>query len=489
MAIISDTHLIINSLVKQNEGKIAIAETDVTNVASLGEKLLSSELESSKDVVFKSLIDRIGKTVIDMLQYDNKFARIFKDAFAYGAVLQTIHVANMEARTSGVYDNLDDGDVDGDLYKMFLPTVDQTLFENIQPWEFAVTITDEQIKTAFTNEETLAGFINGIFIAIKNSVTKYLETCARACYEKLIIADINGTTLTKRNVLQMYYDETGIELTTSNWKYNADFLRWLTSLFTDDIGLFEEMTVLFNHKGYETFTPRDMLHFVINGKVADNIKRFMQSDVYHKDLVSLPNYAEIASWQAIGTNASFENRIDVYGKYKNPEYEEGGTEPEYITAHKKVLAVMHDDRVLSMTLKDRRTVTIVNEHGARRNVFEQGTVCNFVNLGQNSIVYYIDDVVKPVDIKLNKNATTVETGSTETLTATVNPVDATVVWGSSNTGVATVSNGTITPVATGTCVISAIATSDNVSDVATCVVKIVAPANASTNTRSSKSTK
>lgn len=472
MAIISDTHLIINSLVKQNEGKIAIAEVDTTNLASFGEKLLTSEDNSSKDVVFKSLIDRIGKTVIDMLSYDNKFARIFKDAFAYGAVLQTIHVSNMEARTSGVYSNLDDGDVDGDLYKMFLPSVDQTLFENIQPWEFAVTITDEQIKTAFTNEESLAGFINGIFIAIKNSVTKYLETCARGCYEKLIIADINGSGITKRNVLQMYYDETGIELTTSNWKYNADFLRWLTSLFTDDIGLFEEMTVLFNHKGYETFTPKDMLHFVINGKVADNIKRFMQSDVYHKDLVSLPNYAEIASWQAIGTNASLENRLDVYGKYKNPKYVQGGSEPEYISAHKKVLAVMHDDRVLSLTLKDRRTVTIVNEHGARRNVFEQGTVCNFVNLGHNSIVYYIDDVVKPVDIKFDKTALSVASGATATITATVNPVDATVVWGSSDTDIATVANGVVTPVANGTCIVSAIATKSGESDVATCVVTV-----------------
>lgn len=472
MAIISDTHLIINSLVKQNEGKIAIAETDVTNIASFGEKLLSSELESSKDVVFKSLIDRIGKTVIDMLQYDNKFARIFKDAFAYGAVLQTIHVANMEARTSGVYSNLDNGDVDGDLYKMFLPSVDQTLFENVQPWEFAVTITDEQIKSAFVNEETLAGFINGIFIAIKNSITKYLETCARACYEKLIIADINSNKLTKRNVLQEYYNETGIELTVNNWYYNADFLRWLTSLFTDDIGLFEEMTVLFNHKGYETFTPKDMLHFVINGKIADNIKRFMQSDVYHKDLVSLPNYAEIASWQAIGTDASLANRLDVYGKYANPDYVSGGSEPEYISAHKKVIAVMHDDRVLSLTLKDRRTVTIVNEHGARRNVFEQGTVCNFVNLGHNSIVYYIDDVVKPVDIKLDKTSATVASGSTLTLNATVNPVDATVAWGTSDASTATVSNGVVTPVANGTVVISAIATKDGVSDVATCVVTV-----------------
>ena len=101
---------------------------------------------------------------------------------------------------------------------------------------------------------------------------------------------------------------------------------------------------------------------------------------------------EIASWQAIGEDASLVNRLAVYGKYKNPDYVQGGTEPEYISAHKQVIAVMHDDRVLSLTLKDRRSVSIPNEHGARRNVFEQGTVCNFVNLGHNSIVYYVDDI-------------------------------------------------------------------------------------------------
>ena len=142
MANISDTYLVLNDLVKQNEGKTALSEADITDTVSFGNKLLSSEDETSKDVVFKTLIDRIGKTIIDMLAYNNKFAKVFKDAFAYGSVLQTIHVSNFEAKKSGVYDNLDDGDVDEDIYKVYLPNVEQTLFENLQPWEFAVTITD-----------------------------------------------------------------------------------------------------------------------------------------------------------------------------------------------------------------------------------------------------------------------------------------------------------------------------------------------------------
>ena len=478
MANISDTYLILNSLVKQNEGKTNLTETDVTNTASFGNKLLSSEENSSKDVVFKALIDRIGKTIIDMLAYDNKFARVYKDAFAYGSVLQTIHVANFEAKKSGVYDNLDDGDVDGDLYKMYLPSVDQTLFENMQPWEFAVTITDKQIETAFINAEGVAGFINGIFTAMLNSITKYLETCARTCYMNLIIADISKGGNVAVNVLQKYYDETGIELTKDNFQYNADFNRWFTSVLTDTRGMFEEMTVLYNHKGYETFTPVDMCHIVVNNKIADNIKRFMQSNVYNDELVSMPYYDEISSWQAIGTDGSLNARLSVYGKYKNPLYVSGGTEPEYISANKKVLAVMHDDRVLSLTLKDRRTVSVVNEHGARRNVFEQGTVCNFVNLGHNSIVFYVDDVVKPIDVLLTKSTTSIVEDATETLEYVVNPDDATLTWGTSNSSVATVSDGVVTAVAEGTAIISVIATKDGASAVDTCIVTVTAKSNA-----------
>lgn len=474
MAIISDTTLVLQDLVEQNEGKTALTEADITNTVSFGEKLLSSADESSRDVVFKALIDRIGRTIVDLLPYDNKFSKVFKDVFAYGSILQTIHVSNFEVKSSGVYANMEDGDVDGDVYKTYLADVDQTLFENMQPWEFAVTIFDDQIKTAFINEEGVAGFINGIFIAMQNSITKYLETCARTCYMDLIIADYNKGGNVAVNVLQEYYNETGVELSVDNFQYNADFNRWLTSLFTDKVGLMEEMTVLYNHKEYETFTPRDGNHFVINNKIADNIKRFMTSNVYNDELVSMPNYDEVSSWQAIGTGASLNDRLSVYGKYKNPKYVEGGSEPEYISANVKVIAVMHDDRVMSLTLKDRRTVTKVNEHGARRNVWEQGTVCNFLNLGHNSIIFYVGAVTKPVDVKLDKNTDTVAVEGTTTLTATKNPESATLTWGTSNSSVATVANGVVTGVGAGTCIISVIATSDGVSAVDTCVVTVSA---------------
>ena len=390
MATYSDTHLVLNALVAQSEGKEDISSVAVDNIAAFGNTLLTSSSNASKDIVFKTLLDRIGKTITDMLAYENKFAYIFKDAFHYGVVLQTLHVDNFEARTSGIYSDLDEDDVDEDIYKINLPTVHQKLFENQQPWEFKVTITDLQIKSAFTDETTLAAFINGIFTAMKNSIVKYLETSARTVYcdliaHKMVEEAADGVdTVHAINLLQQYYDETGKVLTTSEWKTDPDFLRWLTSTFTDYVGLFEEMSVIFNADGYETFTPKDMLHFVINNKIADNIKRFMQSDVYNKELVELPAYREISSWQALGKRASLDKRLQV-----KVEYGTGGNKKEIDTT---VVAVMHDDRVLSMTLKDRYTVDIPNKHKHTRNVWEQGTICNFINMGHNALVFYIDDV-------------------------------------------------------------------------------------------------
>lgn len=80
-------------------------------------------------------------------------------------------------------------------------------------------------------------------------------------------------------------------------------------------------------------------------------------------------------------------------------------------------------------------------------------------------------------VKLNKATTSIAVGGNETLTATVEPADATnkkVTWKSSNTSVATVSGGKVTAVAEGTSTITA--TTDDGAKTATCEVTVTAAA-------------
>lgn len=91
-------------------------------------------------------------------------------------------------------------------------------------------------------------------------------------------------------------------------------------------------------------------------------------------------------------------------------------------------------------------------------------------------VTYTAETVHVTGVSLNKNSTSIEEGSTEQLTATVAPSNASdqsVSWSSSNTSVATVSNGLVTAVSAGSANITA--TTMDGGYTATCAVTVTQP--------------
>lgn len=97
-----------------------------------------------------------------------------------------------------------------------------------------------------------------------------------------------------------------------------------------------------------------------------------------------------------------------------------------------------------------------------------------------SAICTVEVIQKAESVTLNKTELELNTGESETLIATVSPIDAddtTVAWKSNNEAIAKVdSNGKVTAVATGTTVITATSNSSP-SLSATCDVIVAAPLN------------
>lgn len=81
--------------------------------------------------------------------------------------------------------------------------------------------------------------------------------------------------------------------------------------------------------------------------------------------------------------------------------------------------------------------------------------------------------VTPVpSVELNKDATTITAGQSETLTATTVPAGETVTWSSSDETVATVADGVVTTLVAGTTTITAKITVDGEDYTDTCAVTV-----------------
>lgn len=81
--------------------------------------------------------------------------------------------------------------------------------------------------------------------------------------------------------------------------------------------------------------------------------------------------------------------------------------------------------------------------------------------------------VTPVpSVELNKDATTITAGQSETLTATTVPAGETVTWSSSDETVATVADGVVNTLVAGTATITAKITVDGEDYTDTCTVTV-----------------
>lgn len=405
MATFTDVSTIAGYLFNQAVGASAIAQIDRTATYDLGDVMDALQDASiGSDIIYKALIDRVGKTVVANRLYKNQFDWLAMDSFEYGYILQKVDVSLFTAQANGKYYN--GSSADTALYSEFTPQIRVTLFSNSISWEFPMTITEVQLKSAFNSPEQLAAFINGIYVAMDESMTKSLEDFARstlASYmgEKLAAqaaADAASPavpTVQAINLIKAYNDETGGTVTTTSAWYTADFLRWCTSKFIEIKGLMANMTVLFNDAQRDKFTDGDYFRFVVNSKFADCIKRFMTSNVYNDELITTPGiYREVDYWQGVGTTGSIVDRTTINAKLVSGA-ESGGVFVNNTVNKSYIIGAMFDRYAIGMTIYDRDTVAVPNPHRHRTNVFEQAAVGNFIDLAENGVVFYLENLPEP----------------------------------------------------------------------------------------------
>ena len=97
MSTVNQIYALINEVAKQTFGESAVTVTDTSTLVALGDKVLSSDVDTDKFA--KTLVDRIGRTIFSIRRYTaSGDDGLVKEPFEYGCIVQKIYVDLPEAK-------------------------------------------------------------------------------------------------------------------------------------------------------------------------------------------------------------------------------------------------------------------------------------------------------------------------------------------------------------------------------------------------------
>ena len=385
MANVNQIYLLVNDSAKEAIGSTAITVKDTGTLVSLGNQVLSST--QNKDAFYKALTDRIGRTVIAVRAYAPKARAVKRDEMDWGIIYQKISFKLNNASENGTWNattQADPFDVEPQTEAV------ETLFSRMGTYTYEDSIPDTQLFTAFTSAERMGAFISGIYVNMDNALKLAEDNLANLAVNTYIAgALIKGKSTQKRNLLKEYNTATGETLTVANCLRNADFLKFASREIKTVISNMEKFSVLYNAStDIPRFTPSGKLVVEVLGQFASATASYLESNTYHKELVALPMYEEVAYWQGSGTSFSFNDVSTI--SIVNESLATGENTTGTIT-QSGIIAFVHDVDAVASIIMNRRSNSIYNPRAERFNIFEKADKGYAVDLTENGVVFYIAD--------------------------------------------------------------------------------------------------
>ena len=379
MANVNQIYSMVNDAASEALGKSAITAKDTGTLVSLGNQVFSSD--TNKEQFYKSLTNRIGRTVIAVREYAAKNRAVKRDELEWGAIYQKISYKWKNATANASWET----ETQANPFDVEIGTeAVQKLFSVIGTYSYEDSIPDYQLFTAFTSASAMGAYISGIYTNMKNALEVADENLANLAVSTNIAGVLKkGKATQKRNLLAEYKTVSGdATITVATALTNANFIKYATREIKTVIDNMTQMSTLYNAEAdIPRHTPSDKAVVEILGLFASASDTYLQADTYHKELVALPNYEKVVYWQGSGTGFDFEDVSKINITNSNIDaspVEQGG-----------ILAFVHDVDSCASIIYRRRSHSIYNPRAERFNIFEKADKGFAVDLSENAVVFYI----------------------------------------------------------------------------------------------------
>lgn len=375
-----------NQAVNETLGVTDLLQEDLGNLVDVGNEIFNTD---NVDNYVKKLVNQVGKMVFVNRKYTGNAPSVLMDSWEYGSILEKISAELPEATESDSWNLIDGKDYSPDIF--YQPEVSAKFFNSKITFEIPLSFTEMQVKESFQNAGQLNAFLSMLTTSVENAMTIKTDSLIMSTINNMIgetlFADVitegaldttNGTPRAI-NLLGLYNNEYGTDLTKDKALSDPDFIRYAIYMIKTYQDRLTRISTLFNAGTKDRFTPKADLNLVLLSDLARSSEVFLQSEVRNVGNLDIGNYDTVPYWQGSGVEYAYDDitRINIKTSEGNVIDVDG------------ILGVMFDRQALGVTNLDRRVTTNYNPKAEFYTNFYKYDAGYFNDFNENFVVFFV----------------------------------------------------------------------------------------------------
>ncbi len=385
---INQVSTILNAVVKQATGNIALATVDGNNFATVAQL----PLKIGYDPVINAISQVLSSTIFSIRPYSRKFKGINVSSQKFGNITRKLNIADSDW-TDDDRQKLTDGE-SIDMYVVKKPSVLQTNFYGANAFQRQTTIFKDQLDVAFSSQEEFGRFISMIMSNVSDMIEQGHESMARMCIlnyvgGKLANADEANNRI---HLLTEYNELTGLILNDKD-VYKPEnfpsFMKFVVARIKAISNLMTERSKKFhtNVTGKEIMrhTPLSKQKVYLLAPQQYLMETSVLSDLFNDKYMKMTDLELVNFWQNIDKPAD----IDIKPIYMDKT----GTlkQPETAIEEPHLFGVIFDEEALGYTTVNNWSApTPFNARGGYHNIFWHYTDRYWNDFTENGVVLLLD---------------------------------------------------------------------------------------------------
>ena len=403
-----DVYPIMNSLVHQITGQDSLTVVDTASYIDAGKKIIGVADTTSYDSIFGALSIIVGRTIIDVDEYDGKFKLITETSSQYDAKVRKISFYSKDTQASGMFNTqlytnlgagLDDDSGTGSQWEQSPKIPLERIYSSESTYDYEYTEYIRQLKEAFTSEQSFVDYLNGMRMDIMND----MESQTEARNQGLVLSRLAGNKIMVDkgllgaecavNLTKEYNAEYGTSYSTSDLLHDhrVALLEFFLARLKNDSSLMTYRSAKFHDACEQTIngskyhilrnTKKDRQRFIYNERLFTEINLHL-AEIFHPEKLLLPKNGEgVQFWQSIEDPY----KIDII-----PPLPDGATSSE--VKIDTVVGMLFSEKALySNNRYTGMLATPINARHGYRNEFYHFLFSQSNDYTHASVLYYMSD--------------------------------------------------------------------------------------------------